>query len=909
MAEMLVGDKVLYSLVRGDYYEPVSRYRPTREHFYDPVRRLLPEEWDIQQHNVWYGCSYKGAEIPAQGWKIHLSATPAHAPAILMTVVRLLAPQKVTFKFLTDRTMLWLSNGKGWSRGASGKFITVYPTDTEHCAQLLESLYEATIGYWGPYILSDRRYRDNRILHYRYGGLLPVKRLDVSGTAVHVIQDKDGNYVDDKRTPFFHLPPEVEDPFLKHSTAAVDDAEPGTLKNGRYEIEAALAVSNSGGVYLALDRHEGRKVVIKEGRPYTNVSVRGLDAVQLTKKEHRLLRLVEDLNISAKPLDFFIDWEHAYLVESYLEGGNTLRNYFANISLTMRTRAGPDESREYYRLYRTLFTQLATMLKALHERNIVFSDLSMTNVLVIEREGDDPELKLIDFEGAYEEGIDLPTHLMTPGFSPQEAMDRGMATRQDDYYALGSLMMVGLFPMNPLLVLDRDAHERYLEAFQRDFDFPPHLADLIRRLLSRDAEQRPDIDEILRLLSIGHEPRAPHVGTHEVDAADLEDTIARVLEHCDEAADFERRDRLFPADPTVFETNPLSLGHGACGVAYAMHRIRGHVDPRVLEWIRSHPVDGVNYAPGLYIGLSGIAWSMLEMGLRDEAVAMLGHAKDHRLLWSSPNLFNGAAGWGMAQLRFFLATGDGAYLEEARKAGRFLVESREVEPELHDGCFWSSPEGISASLGHGTAGVALFLLYLHRATGDDSYLAVGRQGLNWILDKAVRRREEGGMSWIARDRTPSLMPYWRWGSSGIGRTFLRYWHVTGDPRYAEAVADIHVDCDRKYAIFPGYFLGLAGIVDFYLDLARFPDWEDRAMASSRKLLAGCMLFPVRRGNALAFPGESLNRISCDFGTGGAGVALMMHRYRTRGGASFMLDELLPDWSVQDRPEALQAALG
>jgi hypothetical protein len=90
-------------------------------------------------------------------------------------------------------------------------------------------------------------------------------------------------------------------------------------------------------------------------------------------------------------------------------------------------------------------------------------------------------------------------------------------------------------------------------------------------------------------------------------------------------------------------------------------------------------------------------------------------------------------------------------------------------------------------------------------------------------------------------------------------------------------------------------------------MARFPRWEALALASTRKLLSGCMLFPFEREGGLAFPGESLSRISCDFGTGGAGIALVMDRYRTRRGAAFMLDELLPGWSQDDRPPAAAGA--
>ena len=66
-----------------------------------------------------------------------------------------------------------------------------------------------------------------------------------------------------------------------------------------------FAFSNSGGVYKAIDESTQKEVVIKEGRPYTNISNRGLDAIQLIKKEHRLMSLLSGTEVAAEPLDFF----------------------------------------------------------------------------------------------------------------------------------------------------------------------------------------------------------------------------------------------------------------------------------------------------------------------------------------------------------------------------------------------------------------------------------------------------------------------------------------------------------------------------------------------------------------------------------------------------------------------------
>ncbi|AWV08102.1 class III lanthionine synthetase LanKC [Marilutibacter maris] len=907
MQELIIQDKLNYLLADRQFYEPLSRYPAQQKDLHEPLRRILPSGWTLKQRNLWSDVSPPSLKLPTHGWKIHLSATPAHAPAILMSAARVLFEAGVSFKFVSDRILLSIVNGKRWNRGGAGKFITAYPRDAEECGELLEALHKATIGYWGPYILSDRRYKDSRVVHYRYGGILPIRRADTDGKSVLIIRNDDGEFVDDERTPYFNLPKGVKDPFVGEEPE-VDEGDPGLLKAGRYRIESPLAFSNSGGVYLAEDTETSATVLIKEARPYTNVSSRGLDAVQLLKKEHRLLEVVADLGIAPKPYDFFMDWEHAYLVEEYFDGYATLRSYLSKNSLSLRTRPDTEVSRNFYRKYRELFTKLAAIVQSLHDRNIVFSDLSMANVMVKEGEDGGIDVKLIDFEGGYEEGVDVPTHLFTPGFSTDEMEMRGMATRADDCYALGSLMMAGLFPMNAMLALNRAAHETYLQSFQRDFGLPDSIADLIRRLMSVDAGKRPNPADIIAVLSVEFSPAEPRIGTTEVDDIDLAGTTSRILDYVDSVASFDRADRLYPADPAVFETNPLSIAHGACGVAHVMHRIRGQVDGRVIDWIRSRDVVRESYSPGLFMGLSGIAWSLLEMGCTEDARRMLDMTRDHHLLWRSPELFNGMAGWGMAQLRFFASLGDEAFLQSAIQAGDRLLDSRKFEQDEAKGCYWENGIGMSDSLGHGGAGVALYLLYLAQASGERKYLEAGRQALEWVLGNSLVNAD-GGMSWIARDSNRSYTPYWRWGSSGIGRTLLRYWHATGDERYASALDQVQIDCDRKYTIFPGYFFGISGICEMFLDMARFPRWEAQAQNSVRRLLAGCMLFPFERDGGLAFPGESLNRISCDFGTGGAGIALVMNRYLKRDGASFMLDELLSGWHAEDRCARLDLAVG
>lgn len=250
----------------------------------------------------------------------------------------------------------------------------------------------------------------------------------------------------------------------------------------------------------------------------------------------------------------------------------------------------------------------------------------------------------------------------------------------------------------------------------------------------------------------------------------------------------------------------------------------------------------------------------------------------------------------MTNLRFHRHFDDQAYLDCALRAGDMLLASAEATGAGQ--VIWRSSEGLSASFAHGSSGICLFLLYLHQATGREDFLETAKAGMRWVMSQGILNGDQG-LTWISRDRTPSFTPYWRWGSSGIARVLVRFWHVTRDEQYASMVDQVVIDCDRKYTIVPGYFFGIAGIGELFLDLARFDRWKKISEAALQRIFAGCLLYAIERDSGVAFPGESLNRISCDLGTGGAGIAMVLHRYLSRCGASFMVDEILPSWTEKD----------
>ena len=875
----------LYRLLDKDHYESFNVYVPQKKDFYDLVASRLPSGWHIHRKDIWFHCMSPQNSTPRQGWKIHVSATLANAREVLTRVAtQLFERQEADFKFAVDLSVLFLLNSKNWPRGGSGKFITIYPRDNHRFLELIDQIYSATQDLKGPYILSDHGYKDSGTVFYRYGGMWLNDAVNVKGEHASMLIGPEGTELPDERQAY-PLTPDWVDAVLPVTGSPGPSQTEHSLKNGRYKIEAALSFSNAGGVYRGIDRESGNKVVIKEARPLINATADGYDAVDLLKKEFRLLNVIADSGIAPKPLDLFQEWEHWFLVEEYIDG-IPLGAHSAEHNVLLRTRPAAENFEEWNRIVRSVCEQLLRIVETLHDRCIVFSDFSPNNLIVQSASG---KLKVIDFEGAYQIGVDRTSSLYTPGFVSQNRLAGADAAAEDDFYAVGAVLMAYLFPVTNFFHLNPGAKQEIMANIRRDARLPQGVTRLVLGLMDQDPARRYPPASISEVL----EPSVPATSALEPvePRQDYKRVIAGIVAHLNHVTSTARRDRLFPADPKVFATNPLSLAYGACGVGYALKKITKCCQENVADWILSHTITAETYAPGLFLGIAGIAWGLLEMGLREQAEKIFRCTRQHRLLDQGMDIFYGLAGWGMANLRFFLETGDEFYLSQAREAGDRLVGSSQ---RCESGCYWGSMEETSVGFAHGASGIAVFLLYLYLASGREYFVSTGQQALEFDLNLGVRTKDNG-LSWRESAKPgATLYPYWRFGSAGVGVALVRFWRLLGEARYRLLLEDVFLDTDRKYAVFPGRFMGLAGLGDFLLDVHEFTG-ESRFLSAAHRVAEGIMQFRVER-QGIAFPGDLLSRLSCDYGTGSAGIALFLNRLLGERGSDFMLDCLFENRS-------------
>lgn len=859
------------------FFESLDRYDPIRSHFFDTVRKRLPSSWKIHHKAAWYSCSPPNETLPEQGWKIHISSVPETASQILEAILPLLAEKAVAFKFAVDRPILDRMNSKNWPRGASGKFVTIYPRDGNLFHELLPKLALATASYLGPYILSDRRYSNSKVIFYRYGGIKARRVLETAGTFISVLRSPEGEDVPDVRAAYFHLPPWVSDPIAAPS----DSLALPELKDGRYRVQKALNFSNSGGVYVAIDRQTDQQVVIKEARPYTQADETGHDAQDLLRKEHRLLDLLKDTCIGPRPIDLFTDWEHLYLVEEYV-AGDTL----AESALRADIHRSPNPSMEDYEFavlrFLGILRQLTHAVSALHKRGVVFGDISPRNILIdagLER------LTLIDFEGATELRMKRELRIVTPGFVLPGERSSETEDGSGDSFAIGAIALFLLFPNIPLTRLDPSARFRLLHEAVKEYQIPDELAGALKSLLSDVPAQRLPPELFLIVLE---ETQPWRIGPREFSLPDPQGAQASMeasLRFTAACLDYTRSDRLAPADYRVFTTNPLSVMYGASGIAHAFHALRGRCPEDILDWIVSCNIAEETCPPGLFIGMSGIAWTLLDEGRQDIAVKIMSSALTHPLRYLSHDLFGGESGLGLACLRFFRCTGTQAYLSEAEAIARYLLGRAMA---VGDFLCWERQNGCPVGLLHGASGVALFLLTLADFTANEEYRHQGEKALDFDLAQAAHT-PWGGISFPSQAGAKwPLYSDLRYGGAGIGMVVARCCLRVASARYRDFLDGMAKDAARKFAPRPGLIGGLAGFGYFLLE-AHDVTGDERFREAAWHVRSGLKMFEIDYQGSLAYPGEGLLRLSCDFATGGAGIALFLNRLTTGRRSHLFLD--------------------
>lgn len=857
-----------YCLTDPLFYDHPAAGQDSRGVF-EHVRRAAPSGWSAAAAGDWWHLLPDVRRPPDQGWKIHVSATPGSAAAVLDAVWEHCVAAGIAFKFLRSPASLFLRNSKYAERGSSGKFATVYPADEDELERTLKQLDDVLAGQPGPYILSDLRYAAGP-LYVRYGAFTARRVRDASGESVPAIADPSGRLVPDRRGPAFDPPAWAPlPPFLAPHLAA-RDAE--RLADLPYTFEKALHFSNGGGVYQGTDKRTGRKVVLKEARPHAGLIGDGRDVVARLEREREMLRLVAGSGAGPEVLDWCEVGEHRFLVLEFVEG-RTLNTVFGERFPLIGRSTDPAAVRAYTQWALGIQVKVERAVAALHERGVVFNDLHLFNIMV----RPDDSVTLIDFEVAAPVARSGRQVLAARGFQAPP----GLTGPAVDDYALACLRLALFLPLTGLLPLDRGRARALADAVRAEFPGVPRefLDEAVRRITAADAAGSP------AGAGAGGTARAVDA---PIAAGNWPAVRASMGAAIGAMATPERADRLFPGDVRQFAHPGAGLGfaYGAAGVLYALHATGAQVPDAYQHWLlRRAEQPPRDIRLGFYEGVHGIAYVLEVLGHRQAALRLVDLALGERWQRLGPDLTEGLAGVGLSLLYFAARTGDrglqGAAIEAGRLAAELLAQQDAARAAAGSGARVSGPAG-RAGLLRGAAGPALLFLHLYEHTGERDWLARARCALRMDLACCTVAERDGSMrvneGWRA-------LPYLAEGGAGIGFVLRRYLTHCEDEAFRDAARAIGRASASRFYAQSGLFNGRAGLA---MALADEQAWTAARIAAGAEPAAenedDCgqrALDQVRRlswhavgyGGHLAFPGDQLHRLSADVATGGAGVLL------------------------------------
>lgn len=821
---------------------------------------------EIYPDDTWVSVHAPLADIPAQGWKIHVSARPGTLGETLDRALPVLLAGGCDFKVVRSPEMLRELNSGDLDAGAVGKAITAYPAQDAVVA-LGHALADALTGMSAPRIASDRQVRQDAPVYYRYAPFAPQFRVDDNGDFELVVMGPDGEALPGAAGPEFSCPPWATDPFRPSGQPAEDEpGEPARLIGNRYRLTSGVVRGPRGNVYRATGP-TGRRVIVKEARAYVGENTEGWDLRMYLRNELRVLKALRGVAGVPTPIDHFRHGEDEFLVMTDA-GSLDLNRYVGEQGLFC------DDGGE--RDLGALAANLLAVLDAVHARGVVIRDLSPKNVVL----GDDGGCTLIDFGNSRYDGLQLPG--WTRGYSVPDQRTGRDSEPADDYFSLGVTLFFACAGMNPIMIDPDPATnaERTLACLERMFPgVTTGVVGLLPRLMSLDPAQRTEAAADLRSGRSGGGPS----GSRPTPAVRFNgDLLSRVLTRTTrECARFAESLMDGPADARRSSPPVTNVYGGSAGIGMELlhHPETQAVAADLARWTAT-VMPPAPLPPGLYFGRTGTA--LFLTAARLTAVPDLEPPKPILLDGDQrADQAHGVAGIGTGHLALAAIEPDSGHLAVAAECARLLIAGEVTESE--DAVAPAQPGtgvAVDAAYAHGEAGCADFLLSYHEVTGDQRAGEVARERF-----AALAVTAEALLGELAGPSARPMGASWCQGMSGIAGALAHAGQAYGQDHYLKLADRGGRACltVAPQAWVVSQCCGLAGIGESLIDLAMVTG-DDAYWRGAEEIVELMLLRSGGEPDAPVFPGNDLDKAGFTWSTGAAGVLSFLRRLDRRTGA-------------------------
>jgi class III lanthionine synthetase len=466
----------------------------------------------------------------------------------------------------------------------------------------------------------------------------------------------------------------------------------------------------------------------------------------------------------------------------------------------------------------------------------------------------DDSVALIDFEAATRADEGKRPVLGNPGF----LAPRDRAGFDIDRYSLACLKLAMFLPLTTLFALDLGKAAHIAELIAETFPVPaPFLDGALRDIAG--PQPRPAGGRSGSRASRAHSRPVTEFAAGPADWKSARRSLVRAILA---SATGSRTDRLFPGDIEQFSapSGGLCIANGAAGVLYALSEAAAPLPAEPIEWLATRTAEPVSGSRlGLFDGMFGVACVLHRLGRDDAARRVAETYLTERWEQLGTDLHGGLSGLALALLHLGDALCEPRLREAGQRAADIVADRMQARP--------GSPARGRAGLLRGCSGPALLFIRLFERTGDTGYLNLAAEALGADLDRCVLN-DRGALQ---VDEGWRLMPYLDAGSVGIGYVIDDYLVHRDDDKLRSAAGAIAPAACSTYYAQSGLFSGRAGML---LYLAHGPSAEaddPRIAAHVRRLAWHAMSYR----DGIAFPGDTLFRLSMDLATGTAGVLLAL----------------------------------
>lgn len=826
------------------------------------------EEWDSFSNDNWHYMMNFSKELPNQGWKIHISANLDDAQKLLKEVSAYLISRNISFKFIPDPYTLELSYSKNADRIEAGKFITVYPqNDLEFC-NLLDPLKKIVDKYLeGPFILNDQQWKESNVF-YRYGGFREMTTIK-SGIPVFAIQDMNGNYIEDKRVPYYCKPDFIEEPtYVKKNNKFPSQNEFDDLND--LIIDSALHFSNAGGVYTG--KYNNKNVIIKEGRPFIGIDQNGYDGFERVKTEYSILCKLKDIDEVVNPIGYKKIWKHNYLIEEKVSG-ITLGEY---MSINYPFNNDSDISLYKERAF-IIINKLIKIVEKLHNYGIAIVDFQLENIIVnINESQNDIDVRIIDFESAAKIYDKYNPNLVTPDYTSFQSKTFGDA----DWFILNRIARNIFLPTETVMFYSPELEKIQNNNIARKFG-----NDTVE-FLNKVQKKCANYTEIYRQPAFYK--KEVNVPNNTISIKNLESNISNLENGIVSNLKYDSINLIYGDigqynEPII---SNLAICHGAMGAVLALNRNNSSVikKERFNKWVKDTEKVLLDYISnnscdlGLFTGLSGIALVLYDLGEKEIAEKFVDYCNTTQSTLDI-SLYSGLSGIGLVNLALYKVTKKDKYLNKA-------IEFADEILERYESGEFDSQDEYEGRMGliKGWTGPVLFLWKLGIGTNIKKYTANAIRIFDKVISTSIVNTSNGTILSDKSKGMNRMLPYLDTGFAGIAMMVMEIHKDMPDIIYKK-YANIWETMKKDVGYFCTYqsclFSGTSGLI-IYENAIHKLFKTDKSLKIYMSALNNYLLCVKDKENETLVPGPFGEKCSMDYETGSAGVMLSLLDLKKEG---------------------------